>query len=388
MLRRSDFSTWRPRRRTHLLCLLCATFLTLVTQVGMSPLHPEWVVFEVAGGVGVALVSPWPLVGGLVSLLAFCAFQAVAPGAVVAFLPTMAPWLCASVLVTRGFNRTTAYGLVALSAAVHGTALFVTPDEQSDFAPFVMMSGIGVACLVIAELVRRPRRQIETTTRRYEADLERQRLLVVSELHDTVVRDLTQAVMKAEQARLTHPEGAPLARDLGVLTNSVRTAVEQLRSNLRAMSDAGGGAGLDVLASSAPRPLAEVLDETRAILGGRGVALEVVGVEAVGAASVSPGVRQQLVRVLGEMATNMSKYAAGPGAARLVVESDGRTLEAMASNGIRGRAPEDPARTAARAAVSSGLGLEGARRRVEALGGTFDVVGGADRFTVVLSVPL
>ena len=63
------------------------------------------------------------------------------------------------------------------------------------------------------------------------------RLLVVSELHDTVVRDLTRAVMTAEQARLARP-GAALARDLSALTTSVRTAVEQLRGSLRALSDA------------------------------------------------------------------------------------------------------------------------------------------------------
>ena len=54
--------------------------------------------------------------------------------------------------------------------------------------------------------------------------------------------------MTAEQARLARP-GAALARDLSALTTSVCIAVEQLRGSLRAMSDAGGASGLDVLAS-------------------------------------------------------------------------------------------------------------------------------------------
>jgi len=266
--------------------------------------------------------------------------------------------------------------------------------------------------------MRRPRRQADAVADRYREDLERQRLLVVSELHDTVVRDLTRAVMTAEQSRLAQP-GALLARDLSALTASVRTAVEQLRGSLRAMSDAGGASGLDVLASSAPRPLAEVVDEARLILAGRGIALETVGLEALDADAVPPGVRQQLVRVLGELMSNMTKYAA-PGSARILIETDGRSLEAMVSNatvpergggrrdgpgagpgGSRrdgpgaepggGRAgpagPWNGPEERDSAVFSSGLGLPGARRRVESLGGTFDVARTAERFTAVLSVP-
>ena len=184
---------------------------------------------------------------------------------------------------------------------------------------------------------------------------------------------------------------------------------------------------MDVLASSAPRPLAEVVDEARAVLAGRGIALEAVGLEALDADAVPPGVRQQLARVLGELVSNMTKYAA-PGSARILMETDGLSLEAMVSNAVApergggrhhgpagpgggrrdgpgdgqcdgagdgpegGRAGRDApwhgpeARDSA--VFSSGLGLPGARRRVEALGGTFDVARTAERFTAVLSVPL
>ena len=174
------------------------------------------------------------------------------------------------------------------------------------------------------------------------------------------------------------------------------------------MNDAGGAAGLDVLASSAPRPLAEVVDEARAALTGRGIALEAVGLEALDADTVPPGVRQQLARVLGELVSNMTKYAA-PGGARILMETDGLSLEAMVSNAVApereggrrdgstagpggGRAGRDVpwrgpgARNSA--VFSSGLGLPGARRSVEALGGTFDVARTSERFTAVLSVPL
>ena len=429
-LARTRFATWAPRRRTHLLCVACAGLLTLFSIMGMHPLHPEWVGYQVAGGLGVALVSAWPLGGGALSLLASGVFQVAARGASGPVLPALGPWLCASVLLSRGFNRVAAYGLAALNITLEYVTfqLSTRPSYESEF--YVTLGTAGCFCLIIAELMRRPRRQADAVADRYREDLERQRLLVVSELHDTVVRDLTRAVMTAEQARLARP-GAALARDLSALTVSVRTAVEQLRGSLRAMSDAGGASGLDVLASSAPRPLTEVVDEARLILAGRGIALEAVGLEALDADAVPPGVRQQLARVLGELVSNMTKYAA-PGGARILMETDGLSLEAMVSNAVApergggrhhgpagpgsgrhegpgdgpgsgqcdgpgdgpegGRAGRDApwhgpeARDSA--VFSSGLGLPGARRRVEALGGTFDVARTAERFTAVLSVPL
>ena len=232
--------------------------------------------------------------------------------------------------------------------------------------------------------------------------------------------------MLADRARLAQPPDAPLGPELAAMAGSVRTVVEQLRANLRAISGAAGDvagtagkdsaagaiagtagkdsaagaiagaagkdsaagaiAGLDVLAFSAPRPLAEVVAEARAVLAGRGIALETEGLELLEADAVPPGVHRQLVRVLGELVSNMAKYAA-PGSARIIVDSDGRSLEAMAANAAP---PQNGADAAASSisAVSSGLGLAGARRRVESLGGVFDATRTAERFTVILSVPL
>ena len=428
----TNFATWAPRRRTHLLYALAAGLFTLQSMVYDGSSSPKiW--FILVSGLAVALVSARPAVGGALGLLSFLAAHAIIRGEFP--LPVIVgPWLCAAILLTRGFPRVAAYGLVVLS-----TAVGLIPFESASSDGYMMsMIVYGPIPLVVAELVRRPRRQADAVADRYREDLERQRLLVVSELHDTVVRDLTRAVTAAEQARLAQPRNAPLSPELAAMTASVRAAVEQLRGNLRTVNDAGGAAGLDVLASSAPRPLAEVVDEARAALAGRGIALEAVGLEALDADAVPPGVRQQLARVLGELVSNMTKYAV-PGGARILMETDGLSLEAMVSNAVApergggrhhgpagsgggrhhgpagpgsgrhngpgdgqcdgagdgtegGRAGRDApwhgpeARDSA--VFSSGLGLPGARRRVEALGGTFDVARTAERFTAVLSVPL
>ena len=414
---RTRLATWAPRRRTHLLCAACAGLLACSSIVSMYPLRPEWIGFEAAGGLGVALVSVWPLGGAAVGLLAACAFHVVAQGAGGPPLPLLAPWLCASVLLSRGFHRAAAYGTVALSVVAGFVASRLGPAVGSNDDSTMPMSILGCGCLIVAELMRRPREAADAAAERYQEDLERQRLLVVSELHDTVVRDLTQAVMTAEQARLAQPD-AVLAPDLTALTASVRTAVEQLRANLRAISgaasaiagaagkDSAAGAiasaagkdstagragpagasavGLDVLASSAPRPLAEVVAEARAVLAGRGIALETWGLELLDSYAVPPGVRQQLVRVLSELASNMASHAA-PGSARIVVENDGRALRAVAANAVRTVTPEAGG---AGGPALAGLGLTGARRRVESLGGVFDVGRAQGRWTVVLSIPL
>ena len=405
-------STWAPRRRTHLLCVVCTGALTMLAE-SESPIWPE---FEAAGGLAIALVSVRPAVGGALSFLVAYVFLVVARGSAAAVLPVIGPWLCASVLLTRGYSRAAAYSLVVASTTGRIVSLLLFPSDyySSDFDIILIIMGCG--CLVVAELMRRPREAADAAVERYQEDLERQRLLVVFELHDTVVRDLTRAVMLADRARLAQPPDAPLGPELAAMAGSVRTVVEQLRANLRAISGAAGAiagaagkdsaagaiagtagkdsaagaiagtARLDVLAFSAPRPLAEVVAEAHAVLAGRGIALETEGLELVEADAVPPGVRRQLVRVLGELVSNMTKYAAS-GSARIIVDSDGRSLEAMAANAAP---PQNGADAAASSmpAVSSGLGLAGARRRVESLGGVFDATRTAERFTVILSVPL
>ena len=407
--------------------------------MALEPFEATDAYIVVVSGIGIAMLSVWPLGASAISLLTSCIFLlALDHGAYLSpVLPAMGPWLCTAVLLTRGFSRVGAYGLLAANVvATFVFFLLSPPNEFAVWQGYLPVLFMGATCLVVAELLRQPRMQVDAAAAQYRADLERQRLLVISELHDTVVRDLTQAVMTAEQARLAQPD-AVLAPDLTALTASVRTAVEQLRANLRAISGAAGRAGaagkdsaagaiagtagkdsaadaiasaagkdsaagaiagtagasavgLDVLASSAPRPLAEVVAEARAVLAGRGIALETWGLELLDSYAVPPGVRQQLVRILSELASNMASHAA-PGSARIVVESDGRALRAVAANAVRTVMPEASGAGGPGGAdgpALAGLGLTGARRRVESLGGVFDVGRAQGRWTVVLSIPL
>ena len=393
LMQPTRYTTWRPTWRLHLAHAFLAALITLFSVTAAWPLYTSMIVFEVVGGLALALCSrfPWPgaLLGGA------SAWAGTLMMTDVPISPGIIPWLCTAVLVARGFPRMPAYSLVVFSLVLSIADARWGETSEGWVSLLAWWVVVGGGAITLAELIRSPRDQAERSLHTYRESMERQRLLVVTELHDTVVRDLTHAVMTAEQARLAHPQDAALAPELDAMTAAVRAAVEQMRHALRAMSDIRGGERLDIEATSAPRPLEAVIADAAAILGQRGAHLEVQGLELLGIPVIPPGVRLQLLRVLGELVSNMSKYTAPQGRARLVIESDGRSLEAMASNDVGfpgqvGGAPGNGVPTsgiAGSGAFSSGLGLEGARRRVEALGGSLSVSQGEGRWTTVFSVP-
>jgi len=381
LMQPTRYTTWRPTWRLHLAHVFLATMVTLVSLTARWPLFASMLLFEIVGGLTLALCSRFPWPGALLGSAVAWAGTVMMTDASIS--PGIIPWLCTAILVARGFSRMPAYGLVVFSLVLTiADARWGGANEG--WIDMLMWQGfIGGAAITLAELIRSPRDQAERSLHTYRESMERQRLLVVTELHDTVVRDLTHAVMTAEQARLAHPEDTALAPELDAMTAAVRAAVEQMRHALRTMSDIRGGERLDIEATSAPRPLEAIIADTATALGQRGAHLEVEGLELLGIPVIPPGVRLQLLRVLGELVTNMSKYTAPQGRARLVIESDGRSLEAMASNDIGAPGTVGPTY----GAFSSGLGLEGARRRVESLGGSLSVSQGEGRWTTILSVP-
>ena len=395
LMQPTRYTTWRPTWRLHLAHAFLAAMVTLFSIAMTWPLSSITVLFEVAGGLALALCSRFPWPGAVLG--AAVTWASIVMLIEVPFSPGIIPWLCTAILVARGFSRMPAYSLVVFSLVIVIADVQWGGASTSWFSLLQVSLLAGGGAITLAELIRSPRDQAERSLHTYRESMERQRLLVVTELHDTVVRDLTHAVMTAEQARLAHPADTALAPELDAMTTAVRAAVEQMRHALRAMSDIRGGERLDIEATSAPRPLEAVITDAAAILGQRGARLEVEGLELLGIPMIPPGVRLQLLRVLGELVSNMSKYTAPQGRARLVIESDGRSLEAMASNdvslpgqvgGMWAGAGAPGSSVPGYDAFSSGLGLEGARRRVEALGGSLSVSQGEGRWTTIFSVPL
>ena len=106
-------------------------------------------------------------------------------------------------LLGRGLRRDMIYVLAFATALIH----FSHASAWSQGLLQTLI--IGVPCAVIGEVVRHHRLQANVAEQERRRKLDQQRRLVVSELHDTVVRDLSHAVMIAEQARLADPHNTP-----------------------------------------------------------------------------------------------------------------------------------------------------------------------------------
>ena len=366
--------TWHPTRRTHLLHAGVAILLLSTSPVTIGvPLTPSAFLVTAMSLACLPLTSRLPAAGAAASL-AIAWFAATSPydlGSIAVLLP----WGLCIMLLGRGLRRDMIYVLA------FATTLSLISATPTWFQGLIPAATVGAPCVVIGEVIRHHRIQASTAEQERRRKLDQQRRLVVSELHDTVVRDLSHAVMIAEQARLADPHNTRLNQELAAITTPVRTAVEQLRRSLKAMSAAEGDDSLLLLAASPPPPLTDTIRTAREALTHRDAHLTTQGTDLLDNPSIGPGVRQQLVRIIAELINNAAKYTPPSSTATLTIEADDNTLECMCTN------PIDPGQ-ATSTATSSQLGLIQARQRIESLGGSLHITHTNDRWTTIFTIPL
>ena len=366
--------TWHPTRRTHLLHAGVAILLLSTSPVTIGvPLTPSAFLVTAMSLACLPLASRFPSAGAAASL-AIAWFAATSPydlGSIAVLLP----WGLCIMLLGRGLRRDMAYILAFATALAH---LSATPTWLQGLT---LTATVGAPCVVIGEVIRHHRLQASTIEQERQHKLDQQRRLVVSELHDTVVRDLSHAVMIAEQARLADPHNTRLNQELAAIITPVRTAVEQLRRSLKAMSAAEGDDSLLLLAASPPPPLTETIRAVRETLAHRDAHLTTHGTDLLDNPSIGPGVRQQLVRIIAELINNAAKYTPPSSTATLTIEADNDTLECMCTNPINHNQPTSTA-------TSSQLGLFQAQQRIESLGGSLHTTHTIDRWTTIFTIPL
>ena len=366
--------TWHPTRRTHLLHAGVAILLLSTSPVTIGvPLTPSAFLVTAMSLACLPLTSRLPAAGAAASL-AIAWFAATSPydlGSIAVLLP----WGLCIMLLGRGLRRDMIYVLA------FATTLSLISATPTWFQGLIPAATVGAPCVVIGEVIRHHRIQASTAEQERRRKLDQQRRLVVSELHDTVVRDLSHAVMIAEQARLADPHNTRLNQELAAITTPVRTAVEQLRRSLKAMSAAEGDDSLLLLADSPPPPLTDTIRTVQEALAHRDAHLITHGTDLLDNPSIGPGVRQQLVRIIAELINNAAKYTPPSSTATLTIEADDNTLECMCTN------PIDPGQ-ATSTATSSQLGLIQARQRIESLGGSLHITHTNDRWTAIFTIPL
>ena len=366
--------TWHPTRRTHLLHTGVAILLLSTSPVTIGvPLTPSALLVTAMSLTCLPLASRLPAAGAAASL-AVAWFAANSPydlGSIAVLLP----WGLCIMLLGRGLRRDMIYILAFATTLAH---LSATPTW---YLGLIQTATFGAPCRVIGEVIRHHRLQASAAEQERRHKLDQQRRLAVSELHDTVVRDLSHAVMIAEQARLADPHNARLNQELAAIITPVRTAVEQLRRSLKAMSAAEGDDSLLLLAASPPPPLTDTIRTVRETLAHRDAHLTTHGTDLLDNPGIGPGVRQQLVRIIAELINNAAKYTPPSSTATLTIETDNDTIECMCTNPID---PDQPTSTA----TSSQLGLIQAQQRIESLGGSLHVTHTNDRWTTIFSIPL
>ena len=366
--------TWHPTRRTHLLHAAIALFLACIWPILGGTETLSVLAVNIAAAATVPLTSRYPAIGATISLI-LCWIALAIPDPVGIIAPSI-PSGIAAMLLARNHPRGMAYFLPAISIFLH--ALYNSTHLLSALIwPVVVVP----PCLVAGEIVRHHRLQANVAEQERRRKLDQQRRLVVSELHDTVVRDLSHAVMIAEQARLADPHNTRLNQELGAIITPVRTAVEQLRRSLKAMSAAEGDDSLLLLAASPPPPLTDTIRAVRETLAHQDAHLTTHGTDLLDNPSIGPGVRQQLVRIIAELINNAAKYTPPSSTVTLTIEADDNTLECMCTN------PIDPGQ-ATSTATSSQLGLVQARQRIESLGGSLHITHTNDRWTAIFTIPL
>lgn len=379
---RDESALWHPTQRTHLLHLGVAMFLFVFAYLLTDlPREPMPVTLTALACVALPVASAMPAAGLLLSLVA--TWIACSGEQNTGIVAAMAAWGTITILIGRGYPRWVicCFAFVVSAPVVWAAA---RQGHWSDGLVWVLL--VGFPCVVLGELLRRQRdraRQADIDRRRA---MVRQRRLVASELHDTVARDLSYAVMTAERLKLAHSADGDLVRELSDVIGPVRTAVGQLRRSLQIMTAADNDDALLVPSFSSPRPIDQALDDARRLLSSRGAVLEVEGVEFLGGQASSgeavftPGTNQQVLRVVNELIDNAVKYTCAGGRARIVAEVHGDVFECMVANDVDARPVKD-------VALSSGIGLEGTRHRVETLGGEIITNRAGRRWVVAFAVP-
>jgi signal transduction histidine kinase len=242
---------------------------------------------------------------------------------------------------------------------------FYLTDKEGGFgdADVELVRGLAAHAAVVIE-----------NARLFEASRERsiteERSRLARDLHDALTQRLFSLNLTLEAAAATAAGGdpAPTVEAIHQARGLVDSALAELRTvifELRPPAlDADGLLG-------ALRKLAALLSRAY------GVPVTVADARPPGAVGPSPDEERQLWRVAEEAMSNALRHAEAS-AVTVIVEADGRggTLLSVADDGV-GFDPD------ARSIASRRLGLVSMRERIEAVGGTFEIVSAPGQGTTV-----
>ena len=398
----------REHRQDAVLALVLAGAMTLTTFLyGAGGAYGDdqaawWVsaLLIVANAAPIAFRRRWPMTVAVVSALAFAATQLlhVPEVFVVNFtlfiaLYTVGAW-CSDRVRAEVVRWVVIGGMFAwlfLAISFGWASPTALPNEaDAVIPPYIAMSLLNIVINVAyfgaawyagnrAWAAAVARHELDQRTAELAAERERsaaqavtlERVRIARELHDVVAHHVSLMGVQAGAARrVVVRDPAQATASLGVVEESARTAVEELRRMLGTLRDGGdhqdgsvhgdGGRVDDAPSTAGIGRIAELAEAART--AGHPAGFVVVGDER----PVPPTVATVAFRIAQEAITNVLKHA-GPDAradVRVRYLDDGVEVE-VADDGQGGRASGGT--------TGSGLGHVGMRERVAAVGGRIEI---------------
>jgi signal transduction histidine kinase len=259
----------------------------------------------------------------------------------------------------------------------------VTPPgkpPQQVWVVAVLVGGLVVSAFWITQLRRKVKERstalIAQTQERQKAEqqrlMEQERARIAHDLHDELGADITEIGMLATRVQNGASDNEDRQTSLKQLTDKARQMVTKLEEIVWAMNPQHDslGALVSYFSFYADR-----------FLGLANIKLTVDSSADAATVAVEARARHQLFLVFRETLSNVVKHS-GATEVRLVVRVENSALHVAVTDNGRGlRTPESPA--------GRHEGIASMRRRMEKLGGQFEIAGEPDRGTTVkFSVPL
>jgi signal transduction histidine kinase len=278
----------------------------------------------------------------------------------------------ALVLATLGYRAAWPLGAGTLIIGIAASGLvaaLIRPahDQQSVAVDLVVSASIGGAALVAGVVLREGhaiRRQL-ARERRVTEDERARRLVaeektrIARELHDVIAHSMSLITVQATSAPVRHPRVDPAVREeFDEIAASSRRALAEMRSLLGVLRDP------DVPVARTPQPRLSGITELVTQSQQSGLAVELVGADALVDDQVDEAVGLAAFRIVQEALSNVIRHA--PGADVVVQARRDEQLDLVVRN-RRGRTPKRAHREPAR---PPGSGLLGMRERAASVGGS------------------
>lgn len=334
-------------------------FALLVGLSGLLPsaaesTEPLYLLLHYTSSVLVIASAFVPLVSGGIAAVLFAVFVFTFPQ----YLnPFYTPLEFASGLLLVAFAWRWSLVMLGVVVGAGWLARSVAPETALPLGmqlySWAYIALLGAAAHLVESRIRREITKREQSAREHERELQRMRLTVATDVHDTVSHGLaTQlAIVRLLAVEPDREESARMLGELAVRTEGAQDELRALLSGLHSGSAEGSAAipvGADELRSAVGR-----LREAAAA-GGTRISAEFGALPE----SLEPAALDDAVLVLRELVTNIIKHAAGPGDSALradtVADERGSWLLLSSENPVPAEVDRVPWSLAARVAQRGG----------------------------------